>query len=42
MKGYDNKSGWMGWWPSDNDYRQFDTEDEYVSLYRETFGSNHN
>ena len=35
MKGYDNGKGWMGYLPSIGEYRQFDTEEDYVEYYRE-------
>lgn len=36
MKGYLVKSGYMGW--TGTKYQLFDTEDEYVSWYREIIG----
>lgn len=36
MKGYDAKSGWMGW--TGTAYQLFETEDEYVLWYRENIG----
>lgn len=36
MKGYLVSTGYMGW--TGSEYQLFDTEDEYVSWYRETIG----
>ena len=42
MKGYDAKSGWMGWMPDGNGggkYQMFDTEKEYQDAYEEVQAS---
>lgn len=36
MKGYLVSTGYMGW--TGSEYQLFDTEDEYVSWYRENIG----
>lgn len=35
MKGYTISDGYMGYLPSKGEYSRFETEDEYVSYYRE-------
>lgn len=35
MKGYDIKSGYMGWIPSENRYREFATEREYEEYFED-------
>ena len=39
MKGYPIACGYIGYLPSENAYRLFDTEEEYKMVYREEEGS---
>ena len=35
MRGYDVGCGYMGWMPDTKKYELFETEDEYVEMFKE-------
>ena len=37
MKGYYNGSAYMGWIPTENRYKEFETYNAYIEYYRSLF-----